>query len=91
MKLLNKAKMAVVPLTTTAMVMIPSVCAFASESGSSDSVDIRTITTETFGKLQGDMTFIVGVAAAAAIALIGITVGVAFLIKRAKGLKSQAG
>lgn len=87
-KLLEKVRVAALPVTTAAMVAVPTFMSYAAESGAAD-VDLATITNEAMTSIKGDMMVVIVAAVGVSVSLIGITVGIAFLLKKLKGLKTQ--
>ena len=85
-KVLEKVRAAALPVVTTAMVAIPSMMAFAADE--SAAVDLSTITNEAVNSLKGDMIIVIAATTGVAVSLIGITVGIAFLMKKLKGLRT---
>lgn len=88
-KIKERFKVAVLPLSTAVMMAPASMSAFASEATGTE-IDLATITADAMSKISGDMKIVIAAAAGASIALIGITVGISYLQKKAKGLKSVA-
>lgn len=83
----ERIKHAALPLSTAIMMAPVTMSAFAAEGGAAD-IDLATITNNAMSQIKGDMTLIIAAAAGAAIGLISITVGIAYLQKKAKGLKN---
>lgn len=85
-RITERIKYAALPLSTAIMMAPVTMNSFAAESGAG--IDLATITNDAMTQIKGDMTIVIAAAAGAAIGLISITVGVAYLQKKAKGLKS---
>jgi hypothetical protein len=83
---LEKVRSASLPLVTTAMVAVPTMFAFAADEVG---VDLSTITTQAVNSLKTDMLVVITATTGVAVSLVGITVGISFLMKKLKGLKSQ--
>lgn len=84
--IIEKARAVALPVVTTAMVAVPTFLSHASET---PTVDLSTIATEAMNSIKGDMLIVITAAVGVSVSLIGITVGIAFLFKKLKGLKSQ--
>lgn len=83
---LEKVRSVSLPLVTTAMVAVPTMFAFAADEVG---VDLSTITTQAVNSLKTDMLVVITATTGVAVSLVGITVGISFLMKKLKGLKSQ--
>lgn len=91
-QVVDKAKIALIPVSTAAMVAVPTMYSWASDvSGLSDAsdLDLAAITTQAIGEMKGSMTTVIIAVTGVAVSITVITVGVAFLLKKLKGLKSQ--
>jgi hypothetical protein len=77
----EKVKALALPVSTAIMTAPATICAFAAD------VDLATITSDAMTQISGDLSMVIAAATAAAIGLVGITVGVSYLIKKAKALK----
>lgn len=82
----ERIKYAALPVSTAIMMAPVTMSAFAAE-GDAAGVDLASITADAMSQIKGDLTLVIAAAAGAAIGLISITVGVAYLQKKAKGLK----
>lgn len=87
MKVIEKVRACALPVVTGAMVAVPAISAYAADT----EIDLATITTDAVNSLKGDMLIVIAATTGVAVALIGITVGVSYLLKKLKGLKTQAG
>lgn len=87
--IIEKARAAAFPVLTTAMVVVPTFLSHASDASAPSDVNLQTITTEALTSMKGDMLFVIAAAAGVSISLVGITVGLSFLFKQLKGLKSK--
>ncbi|MEY8352120.1 hypothetical protein AALB39_02065 [Lachnospiraceae bacterium 54-53] len=91
MKVVEKVRACALPVVTGVMVAVPALSAYAAGEGTGTEIDLATITTDAVNSLKGDMLIVIGATTGVAVALIGITVGVSYLLKKLKGLRSQAG
>lgn len=83
----ERIKCAALPLST-AIMMAPVTMSSLAAEGDAAGIDLATITNDAMSQIKGDMTLVIAASAGAAIGLISITVGIAYLQKKAKGLKS---
>lgn len=81
----EKARVAALPVTTAAMVAVPTVCSWAADA--SGDFDINTVTTTAMKEVSTTMLFVIGAAATASVGVACATVGVDYVIKRIKTLK----
>lgn len=85
----EKLKAVAIPVSTAVMMAPVTMSAFAAEVGSGESgIDLSTITTDAMTQIKSDMFIVITASTAAAIALVSVTVGISYLLKKAKGLKS---
>lgn len=91
-EIVSCVKAVAIPASTAVMMAVPTICAFAAEGDPASGVagvDINAITTGAFSDLSSTMGVIIAAATGAAISLIGVTVGVKYLLKKIRGIVSQ--
>lgn len=89
MKFKDKVRRFAIPVSTALMLAPCTISAFAAEGESGAAgIDLPAITSSAMTQIQSDMTVVIAASAAASITLVSITVGIAYLIKKAKGMKS---
>lgn len=79
----EKVKALALPVSTAAMAVVPTISALAAD------VDLATITTDAMTQIKGDMIIVITAATTVSVALVSITVGISYLLKKAKGLKNM--
>lgn len=78
----EKAKVLALPVSTAVMTGLSTISAFAADP------DLASITTAAMDQIKGDMLVVITAATTVSVALVSITVGISYLLKKAKGLKS---
>lgn len=86
----EKLRVAAIPVSTAIMMAPVTISAFASEVGAGDSVsiDLPTIANDAMTQIKSDMMVVIAASTAASVVLVSVTVGIAYMLKRAKGLKN---
>lgn len=88
----EKLRVAAIPVSTAIMMAPATISAFASEvgagAGDAVSIDLQTIANDAMTQIKGDMMVVIAASTAASVVLVSVTVGIAYMLKRAKGLKN---
>lgn len=83
----ERVRKVVAPVSTAAMLALPTMSAYAAES---TGIDLSAITTSAMNQITSDMKIVIAAFVAGAVGLVSISVGVSYLLKKAKALKSAA-
>lgn len=89
-KLIEKARNLAIPVSTAVMLAVPTVNAWAAESGVGDVVDFNTIASEASTKTAGYFGIILAAFAGGAVGIAAASVGVSYLLKKIQGLRQVA-
>ena len=81
----EKARIALLPVSTAVMVAVPTLSAWAAESDAA--FDVQATATAAIDEVKTLMLFVIAAGAAAGVAVSVSTVGVDYVIKRIKTLK----
>ena len=85
-KVMGKVRTLALPVSTAIMVGQSTICTLAAEAD----IDLASITAEAMTQIKADLLTVISASAAVSVSLVGLTVGISYLIKKAKALKNTA-